>query len=105
MGQVFAGVNFEEYLRHVPTIVSPVSILSGMIKCGTFALISATVCTFKGYTTSGGAKGVGRAVVSTAVSTMICIVGDGLAHQLYWRYCSTNGSRISRMIALLAETI
>lgn len=74
MGQAFAGVNFDEYLRHVPLIVRPVSILSGLIKCGVFAVVLATICTFKGYTTTGGAKGVGRAVVSTAVATMICIV-------------------------------
>lgn len=74
MGQAFAGVNFEEYLRHVPRIVSPISILSGLIKCGTFAVILATICTFKGYTATGGAKGVGRAVVATSVGTMICIV-------------------------------
>lgn len=74
MGQLFAGVNFEEYLRHIPTIVSPVSIASGLIKCGAFAVVLATICTFKGYTTTGGAKGVGRAVVATAVGTMICIV-------------------------------
>lgn len=75
MGQAFAGVNYEEYLRHVPTIVSPVSILSGLIKCGAFAIVLATVCTYKGYTASGGAKGVGRAVVATSVITMVCIVG------------------------------
>lgn len=74
MGQAVAGVNFEEYLRHVPLIVNPLSILSGMIKCGVFAVVLATICTFKGYTATGGAKGVGRAVVSTAVGTMICIV-------------------------------
>lgn len=74
MGQAFAGVNYEEYLRHIPSIVSPVSILSGLIKCGAFAIVLATICTFKGFTASGGAKGVGRAVVSTAVSTMVCIV-------------------------------
>lgn len=74
MGQAIAGVNFEEYLRHVPLIVNPLSILSGMIKCGAFAVVLATICTFKGYTASGGAKGVGKAVVSTAVGTMICIV-------------------------------
>lgn len=74
MGQLFAGVNYEEYLRHIPTIVSPISIISGLIKCGAFALVLATICTFKGYSTTGGAKGVGRAVVSTAVGTMICIV-------------------------------
>ena len=74
MGQVFAGVNYEEYLRHVPTIVSPISILNGLVKCGVFAFVLATICTYKGYTTTGGAKGVGRSVVSTAVATMICIV-------------------------------
>lgn len=74
LGDLFAGVNFEEYLRHIPTIVSPVSILSGSIKCGAFAVVTATVCTYKGYTTSGGAKGVGKSVVTTSVMTMICIV-------------------------------
>ncbi|MFP5518444.1 MAG: MlaE family ABC transporter permease [Bdellovibrionia bacterium] len=74
MGYAFAGVNFEEYLRHIPTILSPISIASGLIKCLTFAFILATVCSYKGYTTSGGAKGVGRAVVSTAVTTMVAIV-------------------------------
>lgn len=74
MGELFAGVNYEEYLRHVPLIVSPVSILTGLVKCGTFALVLATICTYQGYSTSGGAKGVGRSVVTTAVTTMICIV-------------------------------
>ena len=74
MGQAFAGVNFEEYLRHVPTIVSPISILFGLVKCFAFGLVLATICTHKGYTTTGGAKGVGRAVVATAVGTMVCIV-------------------------------
>lgn len=74
MGSLFAGVNFEEYLRHIPTILAPVSILSGLIKCLVFAFLLATICTFKGYTTTGGAKGVGRSVVSTAVTTMVAIV-------------------------------
>lgn len=74
MGQAFAGVNPQEYVRHVPTIVTSFSILSGLVKCGAFALVLATVCTYKGYTASGGAKGVGRAVVATAVITMVGIV-------------------------------
>lgn len=74
LGSLFSGINFDEYLRHIPTIVSPFSIGSGLFKCLIFALILASVCTFKGYTASGGAKGVGRAVVSTAVMTMVGIV-------------------------------
>lgn len=70
----FSGINPDEYLRHIPTIVTQFSMLNGMFKCLTFAFILATICTYKGYTASGGAKGVGRAVVSTAVMTMVGIV-------------------------------
>ena len=71
---LFSGINAVEYLRHVPSVVSGYSILSGLFKCLVFALVLASVCTFKGYTASGSAKGVGRNVVGTAVMTMIGIV-------------------------------
>ena len=74
LGVLFSGINAEEYLRHVPTIVTLGSIFSGLIKCFVFAVVLATICTFKGYNTSGGAKGVGRSVVATAVATMVGIV-------------------------------
>ena len=50
------------------------NILLSMFKCLVFALVLASVCTYKGYSARGGAKGVGRAVVSTAVFTMVGIV-------------------------------
>ena len=74
LGQIFAGVNPEEYIRHIPTILNWASVTSGLVKCLVFAFVLATICTYKGYNTTGGAKGVGRAVVSTAVSTMVSIV-------------------------------
>lgn len=74
MGMLFAHINPEEYVRHIPTILALPSLLSGLIKSLTFALVLATICTYKGYTTTGGAKGVGKSVVSTAVTTMISIV-------------------------------
>jgi phospholipid/cholesterol/gamma-HCH transport system permease protein len=74
MGMFFSGINPEEYLRHIPTIITSVSIGNGLIKCFTFALILASICTYKGYTTTGGTKGVGRSVVSTAVASMVGIV-------------------------------
>lgn len=74
LGYFFAGVNFEQYIRHIPTIVTIPSILSGTFKSIIFALVLGTICTYKGYTATGGAKGVGKAVVSTAVMTMISIV-------------------------------
>lgn len=74
LGQFFAGVTAEEYLRHIPTILAWPSVLIGFVKCFVFAVILATICTSAGYHTTGGAKGVGRAVVHTAVTTMVCIV-------------------------------
>ncbi|MBL7668948.1 MAG: ABC transporter permease [Bdellovibrionaceae bacterium] len=74
LGSVFSGVSPEEYLRFVPTIVAWPSVASGLFKCLAFSLVLAVICTYKGYTATGGAKGVGRAVVVTSVSTMIAIV-------------------------------
>ena len=74
LGMFFSGINPEEYLRHIPTIVTLPSILNGLIKCFVFAVVLASICTYNGYTTTGGAKGVGKSVVSTAVATMVGIV-------------------------------
>lgn len=73
-GYLFAGVNYEQYLRYIPTFMTLPSILSGTFKSFVFAFILGTICTYKGYTTTGGAKGVGRSVVNTAVMTMMSIV-------------------------------
>jgi len=74
MGYLFSGINSQEYLRHVPTIVKWHSILSGITKVVFFSVGLGWIATYLGYTTSGGAKGVGRAVVNTAVMTMVAIV-------------------------------
>ncbi len=74
LGFFFAGVNPEEYMRHVPTIITIPSIVGSLVKCFVFGLVLATICTQKGYFATGGAKGVGRAVVLTSVVTMIAIV-------------------------------
>lgn len=74
LGVIYGGITGDEYLRHIPTIVNLASILTGMFKCFVFAFVLASICTFKGYTTTGGAKGVGRSVIQTAVSTMVGLV-------------------------------
>ncbi|MBX7232121.1 MAG: ABC transporter permease [Bdellovibrionales bacterium] len=74
LGHFFAGINPEEYLRHIPTIVSWPSVVSGLFKCFVSAVMLASICTFMGYSTKGGAKGVGQSVVKTAVLTMVGII-------------------------------
>lgn len=73
-GYFFSGINLEEYYRHIPSMVNWFSIFNGLFKCMAFAFVLAAICTYKGYSTTGGAKGVGRAVVMTAVTTMLSIV-------------------------------
>jgi phospholipid/cholesterol/gamma-HCH transport system permease protein len=74
MGIYFSGINHLEYMRHIPTLVSSVSLINSVFKCFVFAFVLAAICTFKGYNTFGGSKGVGRSVVATAVQTMIGLV-------------------------------
>jgi phospholipid/cholesterol/gamma-HCH transport system permease protein len=74
MGYLFAGINFDEYIRHIPTLVNWFSIFNGLFKCFVFAFVLASICTYNGYNAKGGARGVGRAVVATAVTTMLGIV-------------------------------
>lgn len=74
MGVIFSGISPQEYIRHIPTIVNSYSLLSGIFKCAVFAFILASICTYRGYVTTGGAKGVGKAVVQTAVVSMVILV-------------------------------
>lgn len=74
LGILFAGINPQEYVRHIPTILGLPSLMSGLVKCMSYAIVLATICTFMGYYTTGGAKGVGRSVVNTSVITMVTIV-------------------------------
>jgi phospholipid/cholesterol/gamma-HCH transport system permease protein len=74
LGVLFSGITAQEYVRHIPTIVAPASIAGGLFKCFVFANVLAAICTYKGYTATGGARGVGRAVTQTAVATMVALV-------------------------------
>lgn len=74
MATTFSGLPWEQYITHIPRIVSEFSVLSGMVKCFVFSLVIATLCTYRGYTVLGGAKEVGEGVVQAATQTMIALV-------------------------------
>lgn len=74
LGVLFANVSMEEYLRFIPRFLILPSIMSGFFKSFIFSLTLATICTYRGFNVTGGAKGVGKAVVSTAVTTMMALV-------------------------------
>jgi len=74
LGKIVGGLSAQEYFNAIPHFVTGWSIALGLFKCLSFGILLATVCTYKGYFTQGGARGVGRSVISTALITMVGIV-------------------------------
>lgn len=74
MSFYYVGTSLQEYIRHIPTIIGFSSMIGGLLKCVVFAFTLALLCTYFGYHAEGGARGVGRAVVTTSMFTMVGIV-------------------------------
>ena len=74
MATTFSGLPWEQYITHIPKIVTGFSVFSGIFKCGVFSIVIATICTYKGYSVFGGAREVGEGVVQAATQTMIVLV-------------------------------
>lgn len=49
-------------------------IMEGLIKSAAFGMIFALICTYRGYNTTGGAKGVGEATNRGVVISMVMII-------------------------------
>jgi len=49
-------------------------LIEGLFKAGFFGTIFATICTFRGFNTKGGAKGVGEATNLGVVQSMVMII-------------------------------
>ncbi len=80
------GVNYLQYLQTVPQFTDRWTIGGGVFKCFVYGLIVATVSTYKGFSASGGAQGVGRAVTECAIYTNLFIVFAN-----YWTSAILNG--------------
>ncbi|MEM7646016.1 MAG: ABC transporter permease [Pseudomonadota bacterium] len=74
MASTFSGLPWEQYLAHIPQIVTGFSIISGVVKCFLFSFVIASLCTYRGYSVVGGAREVGEGVVGAATQTMILLV-------------------------------
>ncbi len=64
----------EDYVSGIETYVEVADIRGGLIKAGIFGLILTWVGTYKGYKTSGGARGVGIATTESVVLASILIL-------------------------------
>lgn len=62
------------FLSSIPKFTSLQTLFSGFFKSFLYSTIVASVCCYYGYTATQGARGVGRAVTTAAVSTNLFIV-------------------------------
>lgn len=74
VAQVACGINFLQYASTITRFTSLSTIFGGIFKSAVYGTIVATVSCYKGFTASGGARGVGRAVTLAAVYTNLYIV-------------------------------
>ena len=68
------GLDEGVFFDKIQLWLSPADINEGLIKAAVFGLIFAAVCTYKGYHTKGGAKGVGESTNKGVVNSMVLII-------------------------------
>lgn len=72
--QGFSDMNLYQYIASIPRFVGTWTLFEGLVRSTIFSTIVATISTYKGYTASGGARGVGKAVTQAAIYINVYIV-------------------------------
>lgn len=67
-------INGEQYISGIKTFVETSDITGGLLKAAAFGFILSMVACYKGFYTSGGAKGVGLATTQSVVISSISIL-------------------------------
>lgn len=81
------GIRSSVYIDKTILFLCPWYIISGLIKAFFFGAIIITIGCHKGFTTSGGAEGVGRAATSAVViSSILILVSDYFLTILLFMY-------------------
>lgn len=68
------GLSPEDYTSGIRTYVEMSDVVGGLIKSSVFGLILAWIGSYKGYTTTGGARGVGSSTTKSVVIASIMIL-------------------------------
>lgn len=70
----FYGVNEHYYTLRTQEHFTDFDIYVGLVKALVFGAIITVICCYKGYTTRGGASGVGRSIMDSVVVSFIAII-------------------------------
>ncbi|MBT3455920.1 ABC transporter permease [bacterium] len=68
------SLNGEQYITEIQSYIELRDIVGGLIKAAVFGFIFSLVGTYKGYTTRGGARGVGLSTTKSVVISSILIL-------------------------------
>jgi phospholipid/cholesterol/gamma-HCH transport system permease protein len=74
VASVHSGINFLEFANSIPKFTSVWTVVGAALKSIIYGTIVAAVACHKGYTASGGARGVGKAVNQAALYTNFYIL-------------------------------
>ena len=74
VAESISGMNLYQYISSIPRFAGAWTLFEGLVRSTLFSTIVAVISTYKGYTASGGARGVGRAVTQSAIYINIYIV-------------------------------
>jgi phospholipid/cholesterol/gamma-HCH transport system permease protein len=67
------GVDEGAFLQNVQKYLEPSDIMTGLVKAGVFGFILSVISCYKGFFTTGGARGVGRATTMAVVLSSVSI--------------------------------
>lgn len=67
------GVDEGAFIQNIEKFLQPSDIMTGLVKAAVFGFILSVVSCYKGYHTSGGAKGVGQATTMAVVLSSVSI--------------------------------
>jgi phospholipid/cholesterol/gamma-HCH transport system permease protein len=77
VGVKLLGINSGTYMNNTIKYLEPADIYNGLIKAACFGLILGGIGCYKGFNTSGGAQGVGRATTEAVVlASVLILVND-----------------------------
>ena len=74
VGVVLLGINAGVFMNKMIDMVELGDLVQGLVKSLVFGLILTLIGCYKGYNTSGGAEGVGRATTEAVVISSVCIL-------------------------------
>lgn len=68
------GLDHAVFMQKIRETIEIRHIFEGLLKASIFGLMFGIICTYKGYNTTGGAKGVGEATNKGVVISMVTII-------------------------------